>query len=490
VTNKYDVMGRLGRVCEYEFRGDGPRLTRENPAVITLGEEFASFGDTLWLLRKPEITAWIYERVTTAEVLRIDMRIPEVQARNFQTLKRKLGSDYRKMPYGQVHVSQNASDTATITVTHSLHAADVSTGGLREVFLGMVWAMEQVLHDADTINDIVRGSDDESNSRETSESDSPESSEEEGELDNSDIPSKLRCPDDIIVRADGLVAADEDPLHELQSLIGLGDVKRLVGQLAAQARVAQRRRDAGFNAVALSPHLVFTGNPGTGKTTVARLIGKLYKQLGLLSSGHLVEADRSTLVAPYIGQTALKTLDVCRKALDGILFVDEAYTLAAGHHIDFGYEAIATLLTFMENNRGRFALVVAGYENRMQTFLDANPGLRSRFDVAVPFPDYSTDELTEIFAGLVKQYEYEITPDAMTAVGELIARMPRGEAFGNARDIRRVFNNIVANHAVLLGESGLGDSRRLNSLGVNAVPCVSTVSEGGSLIGRTFAGYL
>ena len=491
MTNKYDVMDRLGEVCEYEFRAKGPRLTRDNPAHITLGGEFASFGNMLWLLRNPETTAWIYERVTTAEVLRIDMTVPVVEARNFALLKQKIVNDYRRMPYGQAHVSRGSSDTAAITVTHSLHAADVSADGLREVLLGMVWAMEQVLQVADAIHEMEPRDDDEQDPiTHGSETTEEGEGDEEDESGLSDIPSKLRCPDHVVVRADAKGDGNGDPLHELAALIGLNDVKRLVGQLAAQQRVAQRRADAGYKAVALSPHLVFTGNPGTGKTTVARLIGKLYKQLGLLSSGHLVEADRSTLVAPYIGQTALKTLDVCRKALDGILFVDEAYMLAAGHNNDFGHEAIATLLTFMENNRGRFALVVAGYENRMQTFLDANPGLRSRFDVGVPFPDYSDDELAEIFAGLVKQYEYEITPDAMAAVRGLIAGLPRGEGFGNARDVRRVFNNVVANHAVLLGETGLSDSGRLNLLDTNAVPRVAASADRDTPVRPTFVGYL
>jgi len=491
MTNKYNVMDRLGEICEYEFRAKGPRLTRDNPAHITLGDEFASFEGAFWLPRKPETTAWIYERVTTAEVLRIDMTVPVVKVRNFATLKQKVLNDYRRMPYGRVHVSQDSSDSTTITVTHSVHAADVSADGLREVLLGMVWALEQVLQVADAIHEQEPRDDDEQDPiKHISETTEEEDEEDEDESDLSDIPSKLRCPDHVVVHADAKGDGNGDPLHELAALIGLADVKRLVEQLAAQQRVAQRRADAGYKAVALSPHLVFTGNPGTGKTTVARLIGKLYKQLGLLSSGHLVEADRSTLVGGYIGQTALKTLDVCRKALDGILFVDEAYMLAAGHNNDFGHEAIATLLTFMENNRGRFALVVAGYENRMQTFLDANPGLRSRFDVGVPFPDYSDDELTEIFAGLVKQYEYEITPDAMAAVGELIAGLPRGEGFGNARDVRRVFNNIVANHAVLLGETALSDSGRLNLLDINAVPRIPEQAEGSSPKGPTFVGYL
>jgi len=493
MTHKYHVMNQLDGVCTYEFKNEEPRLTRENPAHITLGDEFAPFGNTLWLLRNPETTAWIYERVTTAEVLRIDMTVPVVEARNFALLKQKIDNNYRRMPYGQAHVSRGSSDTAAITITHSLHAADVSTDGLREVLLGMVWALEQVLQVADAIHEMEPRDDDEHDSvkpsSETSDEEEEESEDDEGESDLSDIPSKLRCPDHVVRQPDA--DTDQDPLDELASLIGLGDVKQLVGQLAAQQRVAQRRRDAGFQPVALSPHLVFTGNPGTGKTTVARLIGKLYKQLGLLKSGHLIEADRSTLVAPYIGQTALKTLDVCRKALDGILFIDEAYTLAAGHHNDFGHEVIATLLTFMENNRGRFALVVAGYDGKMQTFLDANPGLRSRFDVAVAFPDYGDGELLEIFDGLVSEFEYQLTPEARVAVRDLIGALPRGEGFGNARDIRKVFNNIVANHAGMLTSSALDDVKRLNLITESAIPVLQPAAPGEATIRRpTFVGYL
>ena len=493
MTHKYQVMDQLDEVCTYTFKGEGPRLTRENPAHITLNHDYANFADTLWILRMPDVSAWIYERVTTAEVLRIDMKIPMVEATNFELLRRKIENDYRRMPYGQIRVHKNGVDTAELTVTHSLHAADVSAEGLREVLLGMVWGLEQVLVVADAIEDIKSPNYDSSEPDQNKTStDSPNDDPEESDEDDSsssDIPSKLRCPDHVVRRTDE--GNDAEPLQELESLIGLADVKQLVGQLAAQQRVAQRRRDAGFQPVALSPHLVFTGNPGTGKTTVARLIGKLYKQLGLLKSGHLIEADRSTLVAPYIGQTALKTLDVCRKALDGILFIDEAYTLANEHHNDFGHEVIATLLTFMENNRGRFALVVAGYEGKMQTFLNANPGLRSRFDVAVPFPDYNNDELLEIFNGLVSEFDYQMTPDAQTAAQTLIAAFPRGEGFGNARDMRKLFNNVVANHAGMLSTSSLNDVKRLNLITPAAIP-VLEVSEVGDRPTRKsrFVGYL
>jgi len=508
MTHKYHVMNQLDQVCTYEFKNEEPRLTRENPAHIRLGTDIADFAGFRWVLRTLQTTAWIYERVTTAEVLRIDMKVPFVEATNFELLKKKIDHDYRRMPYGRASVHQDGTDTAEIGVTHSLHAADVSAEGLREVLLGMVWGIEQVLDVADAIEDLARqdrnnldgededddgGEDDKeklTDSTGTSPDEDPsDDNGDESENNLDDVPDKLRCPDHVVRPAD--LDADQDPLGELESLIGLGDVKQLVSQLAAQQRVAQRRREAGFQPVALSPHLVFTGNPGTGKTTVARLIGKLYKQLGLLKSGHLIEADRSTLVAPYVGQTALKTLDVCRRALDGILFIDEAYTLAGGHQIDFGHEVIATLLTFMENNRGRFALVVAGYDGKMQTFLGANPGLRSRFDVTISFPDFSENELIDIFDGLVSEFDYQITPKARLAVRDLIAALPRGEGFGNAREIRKVFNNVVANHAGMLGTSALDDVVRLNLITESAIPTIETpASSGVPLRRRSLAGYL
>ena len=226
------------------------------------------------------------------------------------------------------------------------------------------------------------------------------------------------------------VGESSSAIEEISQLVGLRHVKELINRLVAQQKIGHLRQSSGLVAVLPSPHLVFAGNPGTGKTTVARLVGRLYKDLGLLSKGHVVEVDRSNLVAAYVGQTALRTKEACQKALGGVLFIDEAYSLVGGGQ-DYGKEAIETLLTFMEANRGNIVVIAAGYPDRMHKFLDSNPGLRSRFDLPLQFDDYSTGEMMQIFQNLLNQNEYDITDAARTEVRHIVQEMTRGESFAN-----------------------------------------------------------
>lgn len=239
-------------------------------------------------------------------------------------------------------------------------------------------------------------------------------------------------------------------LAELDTLIGLAPVKREITSLVHSQQVGEMRRTSGLQAYTPSPHLVFLGNPGTGKTTVARLVGELYAALGLLPSGHVIETDRAGLVAGYVGQTAIKTTLVCEQAIGGVLFIDEAYSLASHSERDYGTEAIETLVTFMENHRNQFALVVAGYPDEMRAFLDNNPGLRSRFDITVPFVDYTAAELEQMITDLARQHDYEFSPAALSRVRTTIAGWPRHRGFGNGREVRKLFSDITRRHASIV----------------------------------------
>jgi len=236
----------------------------------------------------------------------------------------------------------------------------------------------------------------------------------------------------------------DELLAELDALVGLDTVKREIRQQAQVLRVERLRADAGLTSPSLTRHLVFVGNPGTGKTTVARLVAGLYRALGLLSSGHLVEVDRSELVAGYLGQTATKTTEVVAKALGGVLFIDEAYSLAEDQ---YGAEAVNTLVKDMEDHRDELVVIVAGYPLPMARFLTTNPGLESRFATTIGFDDYTDAQLREIFALAARKADFVPSPEALDLVEQIVAAQPRHEGFGNGRLARNLLDRAVLRHA-------------------------------------------
>ncbi|HEY6793643.1 MAG TPA: AAA family ATPase [Kineosporiaceae bacterium] len=236
----------------------------------------------------------------------------------------------------------------------------------------------------------------------------------------------------------------EELLAELDELIGLAAVKTEIHRQTALLRVEKLRAEAGLRSATITRHLVFLGNPGTGKTTVARLVAGIYRAIGLLSTGQLVEVDRSELVAGYLGQTATKTADVVASAIGGVLFVDEAYSLAGDQ---YGEEAIDTLVKEMEDHRDDLVVVVAGYPEPMQEFIAANPGLASRFRTIITFADYTDDELVQIFCRLAEDTDYRPTDAARDRFREILAVTPRGEGFGNGRFARNVLEAAIGRHA-------------------------------------------
>jgi hypothetical protein len=256
----------------------------------------------------------------------------------------------------------------------------------------------------------------------------------------------------------------EEILAELDALVGLDRVKTEVRRLTSLLRVQKLRAEHDLPVIETSRHLVFVGNPGTGKTTVARLLSQLYRSLGVVTEGHLVETDRADLVAGFVGQTAAKTQAVLVSALGGTLLIDEAYSLARGGENDFGREAIDTLVKFMEDHRDDLAVVVAGYPNEMQQLIDANPGLESRFARTLEFPDYTTDELMAIFELVSDKQQYHLAQTARARLHEVIESEPRGRGFGNARFVRNVFEQAVSMQAVRLGDVSAPSREQLTTL--------------------------
>lgn len=247
----------------------------------------------------------------------------------------------------------------------------------------------------------------------------------------------------------GATHSKRPSIDDLDGLIGLNIVKEEVKTLRNYILIQQEREKKGLKSTQVSYHCVFTGNPGTGKTTVARIVADVYRSLGVLKKGHLVETDRSGLVADYVGQTATKTNKIIDRALDGVLFIDEAYSLVGGGDNDYGKEAIATLLKRMEDDRDRLVVILAGYSDEMKQFIDSNPGLQSRFNRYIHFPDYNADELFQIFETNCQKNDYVMSEEAKTALKSLLdkAVAEKDKNFGNARFVRNLFEKTLERQA-------------------------------------------
>jgi len=262
-----------------------------------------------------------------------------------------------------------------------------------------------------------------------------------------------------------------DSTEELENLIGLSQVKSEVQALRHFIEINNRRQEAGMKTPLVSYHSVFTGNPGTGKTTVARIVAQIYKELGVLKKGHLVETDRAGLVAEYVGQTAVKTNKVIDQALDGVLFIDEAYSLVNGLGGDYGLEAISTLVKRMEDDRDRLIVILAGYEDEMERFIESNPGLRSRFTRYIHFDDYSAQELFEIFMKKLQQYDFRLQPGADGFLMDHLKKCTANKTkdFGNARYVRNLFERVINAQANRLAKSASVSKEDLATISISDI---------------------
>lgn len=282
-------------------------------------------------------------------------------------------------------------------------------------------------------------------------------SNDETTSETTSTPQEEEKKDSVVINP----VLDTDPYQELEDLIGLDNVKQEVKSLANFVKLQKQRQEKGMKTPKMSYHLVFTGSPGTGKTTVARIVARIYKDLGILKKGHTVETDRSGLVAEYVGQTAVKTNAIVDSALNGVLFIDEAYALVPeSSGSDYGQEAISTLLKRMEDDRDKLVVIIAGYTNEMKRFIDSNPGLQSRFNRYINFPDYSAKELVRIFHMYMKKNQYTISDEADEMLKEQLdyAVEHKDRNFGNARYVRNVFEKAIQMQANRLeGRTNLSD---------------------------------
>ena len=444
------------------------------------------------IVRGESVSARLYRRYNGTLVLAVDVFVDYVDEHDevFRWIATRSGV----MPFATIHVDRPrlaGSAPASVQVSHALVAEHVNGAQLDEVLDGMTYMARRARSRLQEVLDEIEAVQWEIDEAALAASETETETEIETEIeietdDETETDDEIETDDDIDGEADEASAASptrakkaarpvDDILAELDSLIGLEPVKAEIRRLVSAQRVADLRRRQGLVVDDISPHLVFLGNPGTGKTRVARLVGELYRSIGLLPSGHLVEADRSTLVAGYLGQTAIKTRRECEKALGGVLFVDEAYSLTSSPdgRDSYGIEAVNTLLTFMENHRGRMAVVVAGYPYEMYEFIESNPGLRARFDLAIEFPDFDVDELEAIFLDFASHGDYVLTPDAHTKLRQFIAAWPRHRGFGNGREVRKLFGDVTRRQSELLvagGSTRLLTAEQLRTITAEAIP--------------------
>ena len=445
---------------------------------IEVGESFA------FTYKDQVMEGRLYERFNGHLVVAFEAEVCTIKlTRIKQELINRLNG---QLPFTVFKVSKATNAEHTITATHALSVATINVEQLMESLDSIAFQVGEqrpvLLRSTELspkVEELLR---EESKKRTTDRSQERISDDVVDDIDDlndtndgeseSTSAARARAPK---VRSSD--ASTADILRDLRRLVGLEPVKIEVERLVAAREFTNARVAAGKPAIEQSPHLVFTGNPGTGKTTVARMVADLYKALGILKKGHVVEADCSKLIAAYIGQTPIKTQRLCEEARGGVLFIDEAYGLTGHQHQGYGPEAIETLLKFMEDNRGDIVVIVAGYPKEMQGFLDANPGLRSRFDVVIDFPDYATDELGQIFDLYLQEYELTLTVDARQKVISYVNSLPRGRGFGNGRAMRNFFNEVVRRHAVWATRNGEIDAVDLTMITAEVIPDPVMASE-------------